>query len=255
LLHDVSEQDFAKIERGAQAGRWKVRFSLYLVDAKFLIITIPTSVHESLHKTLDDLIVVQAGSMGLVLEFRPKGATRYTARDPSGRITGYGEADSARKPESLRPLATDWPTLVIEAGYSQTMPSLKVKAKWWFNASNHAIKIVVLVKWYQESQRIILQQWREVPLAPRRVTRASTAATLVPECVQEIEITRAAGITNTDANRFNPVLYTVRNGPLQLAFADLFLRQPNLNQGERDIVITNQVLQQYAAYIWKDAGL
>lgn len=138
------------------------------------------------------------------------------------------------------------------------MPSSRVKAKWWFNASNHAIKIVILVKWYQKGQRIILQQWREVPLAlqPRvAIIRASTAATLVPECVQEIEMTRAAGITNTDPNRFNPVLYTVRNGPLQLAFADLFLRQPNLNQEERDIVIINQDLQQYAARIWKDAGL
>jgi hypothetical protein len=103
-----------------------------------------------------------------------------------------------------------------------------------------------------------LQQWREVPFTPRpgvAVTRASTTATLVPECVQEIEITRAAGITNTNSNRFNPALYTVRNGPLQLVFADLFLRQPNLNQGERDIVITNQDLQQYAVCIWKKAGL
>jgi hypothetical protein len=126
LLHGVSEQDFAKIERGARAGRWNIRFSLYLVDTKFLIITIPTPVHERLHKILDDVIVVQVGSIGLVFEFSPSRATRHTARDPSGRITGYGEADSARIPES----ATYWPTLVIEAGYSQTLPSLRVKAKW-----------------------------------------------------------------------------------------------------------------------------
>jgi hypothetical protein len=74
------------------------------------------------------------------------------------------------------------------------------------------------------------------------------AALIVPDCVQEI--TRAAGITNTNPNRFNPALYSVMNGPLRLAFGDLFLRQPNLNQGERDVVVTYHNLRQFAALVW-----
>jgi hypothetical protein len=229
-----------------------------LVDAKLLIITIPTTVHEKLHRKLDDLIFGQAFSMGLGSEFESAGSTTFSHQNRAGRTTGRGEADSARLPESLRPLRTDWPTLVIEAGDSQSMPGLKLKARWWFHASNHHVKIVLLVKWFRQSERIILQKWREVPPAPRTgavTTRAYAAVALVPDCVQEIEITRAAGITNPNPNRSNPALYNVRNGPLQLAFADLFLRQPDPNQGERHIVITNQNLQRFVVRIWEVVGL
>jgi hypothetical protein len=41
----------------------------------------------------------------------------------------------------------DWPTLVIEAGYSQTLNRrLRDQVAWWFRASAHQVKIVLLIK-------------------------------------------------------------------------------------------------------------
>ncbi|KAK0730613.1 hypothetical protein B0H67DRAFT_562309, partial [Lasiosphaeris hirsuta] len=39
-----------------------------------------------------------------------------------------------------------WPTLVIEAGVSQTLAQLRIGMQRWFSMSNHEVKIVLLAK-------------------------------------------------------------------------------------------------------------
>ncbi|KAM7183797.1 hypothetical protein V8F33_013376 [Rhypophila sp. PSN 637] len=65
-------------------------------------------------------------------------------------------------------LATSTPTLVIEAGFSQTMDELRNDMRWWFNASNHDVKIVLLVKMYLQNKEIWIERWQEV-IPPRYV--------------------------------------------------------------------------------------
>ena len=76
---------------------------------------------------------------------------------------------------------------------------------------------------------------------------------MTPQCVHIVEITRAAGMDNTHPSRFDLVSYVVTGGPLQLEFIDIFLRQP-IPPGERDLIIDNATLQQYAASFWKSMG-
>jgi hypothetical protein len=169
-------------------------------------------------------------------------------KDANGNIISEGEGDSCRKPKSMR---TNYPTLVTEAGWSQTLEKLREKARWWFNKSKGDVKIVLLVKSSSGSNHIRIEKWKLAPAASRQgatTTRAATAMT--PQCVHVVEIARAAGINDAHPNRFNPTSYVVTGGPLRLEFIDIFLRQP-IPPGERDLILGNTTLQEYAAMFWK----
>jgi hypothetical protein len=155
------------------------------------------------------------------------------------------------KPVSMRTYKLDYPTLVIEAGWPQTLKELREKAKWWFDISKGDVKIVLLVKSSPGSNDIRIEKWKLDPAAPRQgatTTRAATAMT--PRRVHVVEIARAAGIDDAHPNRFDPASYIVTGGPLQLEFIDIFLRQP-IPPGERDLIIGNTTLQEYAADFWE----
>ncbi len=117
--------------------------------------------------------------------------------------------------------------------------------RWWFDASNHQVKIVILAKLDQRRDRIILQRWEEeLPIARpgATATRASTTASLEPKLQQEIIITRD---TTT-----NPATYHVVSNVLVLKFELLFLRTPG--PGEGDIMLSISDLQGYAERVWED---
>jgi len=216
-----------------------------------MVITIPTSEHEGLHRGLDLCFYDDAVSMGLRREFVCVGSTTFMDRDANGNITSEGEGDSCRKPKSMRTNKDQYPTLVIEAGWSQTPQSLREKARWWFDKSNGDVKIVLLVKMSPRSNHIRLEKWKLAPATSREgATTTRAAATMTPRCVHVVEIARAAGIDDAHPNRFDPASYVVTGGPLQLEFIDIFLRQP-IPPGERDLIIGNTTLQEYAADFWE----
>ena len=72
---------------------------------------------------------------------------------------------------------------------------------------------------------------------------------MTPQCVHVVEIAPAAGINNGHPNQFDPASYVVTGGPLRLEFIDIFLRQP-IPPGERDLILGNTTLQEYAADFW-----
>ncbi|KAK3935211.1 hypothetical protein QBC46DRAFT_272236, partial [Diplogelasinospora grovesii] len=71
------------------------------------------------------------------------------------------------------------PTLVIEAGNSQTLEQLRVDMRWWFGPSNHQVKIVLLAKLDRNQGQIVLEKWVETRAQPRpgaTTTRAAAAS-------------------------------------------------------------------------------
>jgi len=212
-----------------------------------MIITIPIAEHEGLHKVLDDSLYIDAISMGLRWEFVPVGSTTYKDKDVNGNIISEGEGDSCRKPKSMR---TIYPTLVIESDWSQTLEKLREKAKWWFDKSKGDVKIVLLVKSSPGSNHIRIEKWKLALAASRQgATTIRAAAAMTPQCIHVVEIARAAGINNGHPNQFDPASYVVTGGPLQLEFIDIFLRQPT--PPERDLILGNTTLQEYAADLWR----
>jgi hypothetical protein len=112
--------------------------------------------------------------------------------------------------------------------------------RWWFSASDHQVKIVVLAKVQHARRAITLEKWEEEPhcTRPGAMTTRHSAA-LQPVLRQSIAITEN---TATD-----PVSYNV-TGALVLEFDLLFLQSPG--PGEADFVLSVQELEKYAQGCW-----
>ncbi|RFU30801.1 hypothetical protein B7463_g5544, partial [Scytalidium lignicola] len=249
-IRGVSRTEYKKIySRSESRGGFNV--SMYIADAKLLIITIPKGGHERVHGLLDDHILVRVVNMNLVYDWDRVGATTYCRMNNAGNIDTAGEGDSARKPLSQRPGGNDFPTLVIEGGYSQSLASLRAKARWWFTTSNHHVKVVLIAKVYKDNGNIVIELWKELPIQRQgaMTTRASVVASMSPQCIHTINISRANGIVPGHANIYLPGSYNVGNAPLRLLFTDLFLRNPVGTEG--DIILSAANLQQFAAMVWR----
>ncbi|KAK3190866.1 hypothetical protein K4F52_003183 [Lecanicillium sp. MT-2017a] len=162
------------------------------------------------------------------------------------------EGDSSGGPIPERMAGDAWPTLVIQSGVSQSLRDLQESIRWWFSASDHEVKIVLLIKIDRQQQKVTIENWTEGVDVPRpdatAVTRSAT--TLSPICRQEItiEISPAAAAAEPGAPiRDDAASYTVTGGDLRLEFELLFLRQ---SDAERDVIITADTLRDMGRILW-----
>lgn len=118
--------------------------------------------------------------------------------------------------------------------------------RWWFSASSHDVKIVILVKFHRTRDEIALEKWVEEPSSSRPgATTTRWSGTLRPVLQQLITLTRDL---TTD-----PVSYNVASDTLLLEFRLLFLRNPRPEEGG-DIVFTVSDLERFAERAWAIIG-
>ncbi|CAK7204179.1 hypothetical protein SEUCBS139899_006933 [Sporothrix eucalyptigena] len=250
----VSADDFQALKDERDERGRKFRF-FFLREANIVIVTIPTGAHEQMHVTLSYDLDRAMTRMGVENEWEWTAAEAYTTSNGS-----EVEGDATGGPTSPGGL-NEWPTLVIESGYSQSIQSLRNKAMWWFHQSGHRMKVVLLIKMNIRNSSIHIEKWTEraaARLPGARTTRLSArtgqAGGWQAECRQIVDIlwTGPAPIRQTpNQARADPALYHVAGGPLTISFADIFLRPPV--GGEHDFVVTVLELQRLAARAWKKA--
>ncbi|KAK0703135.1 hypothetical protein B0T26DRAFT_791833, partial [Lasiosphaeria miniovina] len=154
-----------------------------------------------------------------------------------GRSSKEGNATSG--PEPQRAAKGAWPTVVIEAGFSQPLGELHIAMQLWVFTSNHEVKIVLLAKF--NGTTILLEKWEEeVQVRPGATTTRQSLQHPAPVLRQSITITR-----NTTTN---PTSYNVTSGALVLPFRLLFLR--DAGPGEGDFVFSVEELEWYAEIFW-----
>ncbi|KAJ9139452.1 hypothetical protein NKR23_g7989 [Pleurostoma richardsiae] len=239
IVTDVSSDDFARIELERERERRAFRFRRYHADAHILVVTIPTKLHEELHIQLNRTYDHKLVRMGLEHSWIMMGSATFRAQNhPRG---DGGEGDSVGGPNPERATINGWPTLVIEAGDSESLNALHQDMEWWFAASNHEVKIVLLAKFDHIRHEIILERWEERSPNPRSgATTTPHAAVLRPRLQQEIVITRDATT--------NPPSYNVISDALVLSFELLFGRPPRGH--EEDFEFSIAELKRYAEYVW-----
>lgn len=222
------------------------RLFFYSAEHEVLFIQLPLSeIHEYLHRTLDKEITRQM-SEDLYGEISAYGSATYYMRE-SGKVTAAGEGDSSFGLKDRRK-NDRWPTVVIEAGWSQSRVALVAKAHWWFEASNRAVKIVLLI--FASPLQIQVEKWKTNPLphssaAPGRPnTRLFQATNLYPK-VHPPVLTVNRASANTPSND-----YRVTSSPLPLEFRDVFLRNPVPPEG--DILLGESFFRSYAEEAWEN---
>lgn len=248
IKQGVSPQQFLDLRRERRRRQRKWRF-FYLAQDRLLTITIHTAKHVQSHSFLYSEISHAIRQLGLWDSWSPIHATTLSSnrRDGSSR-----EGDSSGGPIPERMAGDAWPTLVIQSGVSQSLRDLQKSIRWWFSASDHDVKIVLLIKIDCQQQKVIIEKWTEGVNVPRpdatAVTRSAT--TLSPICRQEItiDISPAAAAAEPGASiRADAASYTVTGGDLRLEFELLFLRQ---SDAERDVIITADTLRDMGRILW-----
>ncbi|KAK3320622.1 hypothetical protein B0T19DRAFT_430071 [Cercophora scortea] len=247
---DVSPSSLAEIEAEREKKQRKFRFRRYDSSSRILLVTIPTEVHEELHVSIYQLYMQKIASMGLRDSWRTTASGRCQSQAHFGQSSKEG--DSTGGPEPERGAPTFWPTLAIEAGASESLGELRHDMRWWFSASNHEVKVVVLAQFDPTRSAIVIERWEEEPAEVRSVaTKPQSCAVLGLPSITPSPILRQS-ITITQNTATNPVSYNVAGGPLALPFRLLFLREPRLT--ESDVIISVENLESYAAKVWKRAG-
>jgi hypothetical protein len=231
----VSLDRFIKFESTREKLRRKFRFRYYDSNSRILIITIPTQVHEQLHRQLYNKVFLQVHGMGLSKNWEDRGSATYSAQQGhSGRRCKEG--DSTGGPRATK---GGWPTLVVEAGISETLGELRLDMRQWFSVSTHEVKIVLLVKF--DGTEIILEKWEEE-------MQDRPGATTTRRSLQHPKPVLRQSITITQNTTTDPISYNVTSGALVLSFRLLSLRDPGPGKG--DFVIGVQELEEYAEDVW-----
>ena len=200
-------------ERGYEGVRYE-----WHEDLQLLIVKVPTKAHEAASQEFGTSITDAVAVMGLSpLERRVLGAGRFHV--PLG--APRKEPDWSMKTRIVRPNPDDFPTIVVEAGFSESLAKLRNDARLWFSISNNAIQIVILIAVRAARRETIIEKWIVAPGQPPQV----------PQAVQSITITETAP---------NTYAITAGTAPLIPEFNKLFLRQP-VGQ-EQDIVYTQTKL-------------
>ena len=241
IFHLVTTDNLLQIERARESGKIDrgVRMTHY-VDWDILILKVPTAKHEAAHRNFSKVLVAGVLGMGLLWEFFELGATTFK----TPRVSKEG--DSAFKPLSIRPNEADWPTIVLESGWPESLTRLRRDAHIWLENSGGDVKMVLLFSIGRTARTMVIEKWENRPVhanppvpANRPATRSmTTAAAQTPTLIQAITI-------DSNSN-------TVNGAPLTLEFQKIFLRQavPPL---EHDFTFTAQDLSAFATNFW--AGL
>ncbi|KIX01034.1 uncharacterized protein Z518_10100 [Rhinocladiella mackenziei CBS 650.93] len=260
VFRDVKKDDLAEIDAKRESIGRHARMSCYTYDNLLIIKLMPSVEHEMVHRNLGENIKFELIQMGIKRNHFPAvGAGRYS------RPHSSKEGDTAYKP-ATRDQKTDFPTIVLESGLSESLNHLRHDARWWLSDPTSHAEIVLLISIRQQEKMLLVEKWCLAPAsASRPTTRAQAASTgSVPTKVQELMViqnpTPHLGSTAQASTFGQPTVtiqpgttsaYDVAGAPLVLEFQKLLLRTPI--PPERDIFFSPADLAEWADGVWESA--
>ncbi|PYI01623.1 hypothetical protein BO78DRAFT_273661, partial [Aspergillus sclerotiicarbonarius CBS 121057] len=218
-VNNVTAADLDSIEKYRDRNRPSLRLTFF-DDISTLIIKCPSKMHDKACGNLGSAIFVKLTGMGVsdYNEFYSLLSGRHET--PSWRKEG----DGAWKNLDLRPSDDAWPHLVIEAGLAESLPRLRVDAKWWIENSKGEVQIVLIIQIKKQARRVLIEKYIPTKPSSGPMTRSRTAGRrIITQRVSEISIDHST----------NPPV--VQGAPLVLEFQRVIGRAPQ--PPERDIVV------------------
>ena len=227
---DVQQSSMRPIEHGRSRSELPAFRLLYDAAAEGLIIKLmPGVVHEAAAATFSLMFHDRLVGLGVGNTLRNVRSTRYEA--PGGRSK---EADEAYRP-STRVLGTDWPSIVIEVGVSESLSQLRTDAHFWLTQSGGQTRIVILLAVKKATRVMKMERWEHTPrtrparrLSPRYNPTKMQALTL-----------RANG--------------QISGGPLLIPASKVYDTLPP-GLGPNDFTFTGQDLAQFIQEYWATVG-
>lgn len=158
------------------------------------------------------------------------GATMYFGQSASAK-----EGDSSWKNLRMRSNKGDWPSLVIQAGMSESLPRLRSNARWWIEHSDGRVNIVLLI-WIRPAMKTVkIEKWERGQAPTTRTSARLNPSNAFPTQTAEITV-------QSNSN-------TVTGAPLILEFSKIFDHLPT-PPAEHVCVITVADLANWASLLW-----
>jgi hypothetical protein len=207
------------------------RITFFGDEIGLVFFRIPLPIHETAHLLLYSETFSILSQMGLKDNIIPTGAATF--KDPPG--TKKKQGDSGFRPRPPRWAGNHFPTLVIEAGNSDSHPQLRKDRDVWFDISPPGqprgdVKMVLLIKVYK-SKRIVVEQWH------RSFCQSPTASVEIKPHPQ-----RPFSLHDSSC-------WLIKGAPMVIAFHEVFLGP---TQGtETDIVLTRDFFARLAMLCWE----
>ena len=229
-FRDVQQYRLRLIEHRRKRAEIPAFRFLYDAAEEVLIIKLKLGAHhEVANSTFATMFIVKLFSLEVVDTLVSLGSTRYEA------LTGRSkEADGAWHP-STRILPTDWPSLVIEVGVSESLGQLRTDADFWLTKSGSQTRVVILLAVNKATRVMKIERWEDVP-SPR--PRRRTSPPHNPTMVQTLTL-HANGL--------------VIDGPLLIPASKVYDTLPP-GLGQNDFTFTAQDLAQYIQRYWLIVG-
>jgi hypothetical protein len=233
----ITKDHLAQIDHQRASIGKGIRLTYY-IDTDLLIVKVPTAEHEQAHISLFDEVNEKLRGMGLSKRSMwGCGATTYDG------FSSSKEGDSSYKPKWCRAGKGTWPTLVFEAGLSETLAKLRTDAEWWLTNSKGEVKITITISIKPAQKSLWIEKWCLQPRTPAAPVTSANAP--VPTKIQELTIIQNPPIPTPPGNI---ATYAVTGAPLILDFDKLLLRAPVLPEG--DVIFTAADLQAWADEFW-----
>lgn len=205
-------------------------YSDYLPRSQILIVKMETAAHAQGHGLLNIIIIMQMEAMGLWGKLGETSGKTYFSR--SGKRK---RADRSYEPfHTPDYFSGDWPSIAIEAGFSETKAKLAADARWWLLESEGEVQIVLTTSIHQTKRDIVLEAWELAERPTRNDPEQNT-----PEVKQRVWIHQDGP---------EGAVQLTGNVPLRLPFCRALLREPQGN--ERDFVFSRNRLEEYAQLVW-----
>jgi hypothetical protein len=218
LVRRIPDDLFSALVKDPEVPRG-VRSTILHHEHEILYKIMPYHYHGKISHQFDTWINDALGKMGLSFlnySFWLGGAGRST-----GRVCSK-EADTAffpgREPAAEAPIP--WPSLVLEVGLSESVPQLRMDARWWYSNSDHQTQLVVLITANSNSHDADIEIWTEV------VNRRNGATTRGQK-THVLDCTKSARLRNG----------VVSGDALEIDFQTLMGRPPQ-NLEETDLQLT-----------------
>ncbi|KAJ5544594.1 hypothetical protein N7535_007011 [Penicillium sp. DV-2018c] len=210
---------------------------------------VPSGAHERITRLFTSQLIEKLLDMGI----RPKaytlnGATRY-----HGKLCDK-EADGSFTPLRKPSDDNDWPSVVVETGFSESEAQLRTDAHWWFSNSGYQVNIVILIHIQRTPERrVILKVYNLRPTIPRitRGLQAEIERSLLSDHTTPQEDSSTVPRPHLAAKEIIVTSGNVENAPLELEFESVMRRAPNTN--ERNITFTAEDLATCCRYAFPRA--
>ncbi|PGG99652.1 hypothetical protein GX51_06207 [Blastomyces parvus] len=199
----------------------------YNPNLQLLILTMTSFPHEVAAGVFERYVEDRAKENGVRHTLLPRGTARTSTPDR------WKQADRSWIPLDLPPgRTTQWPSVALEVGYSETREKLKSDMKFWL--SNNEVRMALSINIKRPTGAIFITAWeRGAPIPPGMPSNPE------PQATQEIKIERGKAGQEPDV---------AGDSNLTIPFEYIMLRKPS--QGEMDFVISREDLLEMAEGVW-----